>query len=62
MYDISYTWITQVLDAKICNSVREWLELPISACVAETLSLPKAQGGMGIPSMKETAAKLRLGQ
>ena len=56
-YDISYTWITQVLDAKICNSVREWLELPISACVAETLSLPKAQGGMGIALMKETAAK-----
>ena len=53
---------TQALDAKICNSVREWLELPISACVAETLSLPKAQGGMGIPSMKETAAKLWLDQ
>ena len=61
-YDISYTWITQVLDAKICNSVREWLELPISACVAETLSLPKAQGGMGIALMKKTAAKLWLGQ
>jgi hypothetical protein len=62
VYDISYTWINQVLDSKISNAVRDWMELPISSCVSEILSLPKSQGGLGIPSLKETAEKLRVGQ
>ena len=62
VYDVSYTWISQVLDSKISNAVRDWMELPISSCVSEILSLPKSQGGLGIPSLKETAEKLRVGQ
>ena len=62
VYDISYTWISQVLDSKISNAVRGWMELPISSCVSEILSLPNSQGGLGIPSLKETAEKLRVGQ
>jgi hypothetical protein len=62
MYDISYTWITQKLDILISNAVRDWLELPISTCVSEMLSLPRNQGGLGIKSLKETAETLRLSQ
>ena len=62
VYDISYTWISQVLDSKISNAVRDWIELPISSCVSEILSLPTTKGGLGIPTLKESAAKLRLNQ
>ena len=51
-----------MLDSKISNAVRDWMELPISSCVSEILSLPTSRGGLGIPSLKETAEKLRLGQ
>ena len=62
IYDISYTWIKQALDSKISKAVRDWMEFPISTCVSEILSLPANQGGLGIPSLKETVEKLRLGQ
>ena len=62
IYDISYTWIMQTLDSKISNAVRDWMEFPISTCVSEILSLPANHGGLGIPSLKDTAEKLRLGQ
>ena len=52
-YDISLTWIAQNLDSIICGSVR-WLELPISTCVSEMLSLPTSKGGFGIVSTTET--------
>ena len=61
-YDISLTWIKEQLDSQVNNSVRIWLELPISTCVAEILSLPLSKGGFGIPSLKSTAESLRLGQ
>jgi len=47
--DISLTWIDQHLDNQIANSVRFWLELPISTCVAELLTLTINKGGYGIP-------------
>jgi hypothetical protein len=60
VYDFSQTWVEQALDAMCIKSVRDWLELPISACVAEILILPKNQGGFGIPSFKFLAQKMRL--
>ena len=62
VYDISYSWISQVLDSKISNAVRDWIELFISFCVSEILSLPTTKGGLGISTLKESAAKLRLSQ
>ena len=53
IYDISYTWIELNLDTQVSNAVRDWIELPISSCVSEILSLPTNQGGLGIPSMKK---------
>ena len=62
IYDISYTWIAQKLDTLISNAVRDGLELPISTCVSEMLSLSRNQGGLGIKSLKEIAETLRLSQ
>ena len=61
MYDISLTWFSQQLDSKIYNSVRTWLEFPVSTCVAEILALPTNQGGLGVQSLTSTAQLLRLG-
>ena len=61
IYDLFYTWIEQNLDAMIVNAVNDWIELPNGTCTAEFLQLPTNQGGYGIPSMKTTAQKLRLG-
>ena len=61
-YDISVTWINQHLDPMICDAVRTWLELPISTCVSEILSLPRNKAGLGVTSVKTSAGLLRLGQ
>ena len=61
IYDFSFTWIANNLDAMINRHVSRWLDLPISTCVAEFLELPRNQGGLGITSLKSTAEKLRLG-
>lgn len=60
IYDLSYTWIEQNLDAAIVNAVNDWIELPHGSCTAEFLHLPSKLGGYGIPSLKMTAQKLRL--
>ena len=39
----------------------QWLDLPISTCISQFMELPKNEGGHGIPSLKSTAEKLRLG-
>ena len=51
-YDLTQTWVEQTLDAMCIKYIRDWLELPISACVSEVLILPKNQGGFGINSFK----------
>ena len=58
--DPDVDWISQHLDSQITNNVRQWLSLPISTCVSETLSLPKSKGGFAIPSLKDTAKRMRL--
>ena len=62
IYNISYTWIAENLDSLIINSIRDWLEFPISTCISEIASLPASCGGLDIPSLKDTAEKLRLSQ
>ena len=61
IYDFSYTWISTQLDGVINNHVSQWLDLPISTCISQFMELPKNEGGYGIPSLKSTAEKLRLG-
>jgi hypothetical protein len=59
-YDLSVTWIENNLDSLIVNSVRDWLSMPVSTCVAEILSLPLSMGGLGIQSMKELYERNKL--
>ena len=61
IYDFSYTWISTQLDGLINNHVSQWLDLPISTCISQFMEQPKNEGGHGIPSLKSTAEKLRLG-
>ena len=60
LYDFLATWVEQKLDALCTRHMRVWLEMPISACVSEMVSLPKRMGGMGISSIKSLAQKMCL--
>ena len=40
--------------------MRDWLEMPISACVGEVASIPRKMCGFGIESMKHLAQKMCL--
>jgi Reverse transcriptase (RNA-dependent DNA polymerase)/zinc-binding in reverse transcriptase len=60
IYDFTPTWVEQTLDSMCIKYIRDWLELPISACVSEVLILPKNQGGFGISSFKLLSQKMRL--
>jgi len=57
LYDFPLTWVEQSLDALCISYVRDWLELPVSACVNETLTLPINTGLLGILSFKHLAQK-----
>jgi len=48
------------LDALCVRFIRDWLEMPVSACVSEVLELPKSQGGLGIKTFKHLAEKMSL--
>ena len=60
LYDLPLTWIEQTLDALCVRYLRDWLEMPISACVSEMTSMPKRMTGLGIPTFKHLAQKLCL--
>src|SRR5207245_9827357 len=50
-YNLGVTWIDENLDAIVVRYIRKWLEIPISACVKEMMTLPKQNGGLAIPSL-----------
>src|SRR2546426_2229088 len=50
-YNLGVTWIDENLDAIVVRYIRKWLEMPISACVKEMMTLPKQNGGLAIPSL-----------
>ena len=60
IYDLSPCWVTSHIDAMIVNTVRDWLRMPVSSCVAEVLFLPLAKGGLGVPSLRQSMEKLRM--
>ena len=59
-YDLTSSWVGQTLDAICIRFIRDWLEMPISACVTEMLELPKSQGGLWIKTFKHLAEKMSL--
>jgi len=58
VYDFPITWVEPTLDAMSIRYIRDWLEMPISACPKETLTLPKSGCGMGVSSFKHIAQKM----
>ena len=59
-HDIPLTWISQTLDSVCTSHIRTWLEQPVSACVTETLQLPRNRGGIGFRTFRHLAEKMRL--
>ena len=60
LYNFGKTWISQNLDALCYQHIRIWLELPVSCCVKEIATLPKAKCGLGIPSFSDDYERLWL--
>jgi hypothetical protein len=60
LYQFGATWIDLNLDSKTTRHVRGWLEMPISSCVKEMMSLPTHKGGLAIPLLKNIAAQMQL--
>jgi len=56
LYDFPVTWVEQTLNAHCIRYIRNWLEMPISVCVKETL--PGNRCGLGISSFKHLAEKM----
>ena len=54
-YDPPLTFIAQTLDALCVRHIRDWLEMPISACVSEVTSMTRKMEGLGIPTFKHLA-------
>ena len=59
-YNFGATWIDANLDALCTRHIRIWLDMPISTCIKEMMTLPKQLGGLNIPTLKITAEKLWL--
>ena len=60
LYEFPLTWVEQKLDALCLRYMRDWLEMPVSACVNEISTLPKKLTGLGIPSFKQLSQKISL--
>ena len=60
LYEFPLTWVEQKLDALCLRYMRDWLEMPVSACVNEISTLPKKLTGLGIPSFKQLSQKMSL--
>ena len=60
-YDFTQTWVELTLDAMCIKHIRDWLELPISACVSEVLILPKnPKVDLALTLLKLLSQKMRL--
>ena len=59
-YNFGATWIDENLDAMLVKYVRDWLEMPISSCIKEMMTLPVHKGGLGIPLLKNVSDQMWL--
>ena len=60
LYNLGATWIDQNLDSIVANHVRAWLEMPISCCVKEMMTLPINNMGFNVPLLKNLSEQLWL--
>src|SRR5207247_7351924 len=54
------TFLSGVLDNLCSKHIRKWLEFPTSSCVTEWISSPVRFCGLGIPTFRHRAERLRL--
>ena len=57
LYEFGVTWVEQNLVQMCTNSVRIWLDMPVSSCIAEFMALPKKKAGLGIPTLANVYSK-----
>ena len=60
LYDLSAAWVSLHLDAACTSHVREWLEMPPSACVRESINIRKREGGLGVDTIEHLRQKMTL--
>ena len=60
MYNFTATWVEQALDSMCIPHIKQWLEMPISACLKETIVLPKNNRGLGLDSIKHLSEKMTM--
>ena len=60
MYTFPLTWIALHLAAACTKHIRDWLELPPSACVKESVNIRKIEGGLGIDTVQHLSQKMHI--
>ena len=48
VYAFDLTWISNELDSLVYYYLRQWLEMPVSSCMNETLGLPLKMYGLNV--------------
>ena len=60
IYNFGATWINENLDSVITKHVRDWLQMPISSCVKEMMTLPANKLGLSLPTLKYLSEQMWL--
>src|SRR6266516_3838225 len=60
IYKFTDAFLSNIIDRLCTSHIREWLELPPSACVTEWVSSPINYCGLGIPTFAQRAARMAL--
>jgi len=60
LYDLSAAWVNINLDAACISHVRDWLEMPPSACVGEATNVRRSEGGLAVDTIQHLHQKMTL--
>jgi hypothetical protein len=60
LYNFPITWIDSHLDSLCTKYLREWLEMPISACIRESANIRKKECGLGVDTIHHLSKKMNL--
>src|SRR6266516_1250223 len=60
IYKFTDAFLSSIIDRLCTSHIREWPELPPSACVTEWASSPINYCGLGIPTFAQRAARMAL--
>src|SRR6266516_3162565 len=60
IYKFTDAFLSGIIDRLCTSHIRDWLELPLSACVTEWASSPTNYCGLGIPTFAQRAARMAL--